>query len=56
VDEIISGFIQAFQLIVSLNPELLEITALSLTISLSASVIASVIAVPAGGLIHFYDF
>jgi tungstate transport system permease protein len=56
VDEIISGFIQAFQLIVSLNPELLEITALSLTISLSASVIASVIAVPAGGIIHFHDF
>lgn len=56
MDEIISGFIQAVQLILSLNPELLEITALSLTISLSASVIASVIAVPVGGLIHFYDF
>lgn len=56
MQEIIDGIIQAFQLIVSLNPELLEITALSLGISLSATAIASLIAVPVGGLIHFREF
>jgi len=56
VEEIISGFIQAFQLIVSLNPELLEVTALSLFISLSATAIAALIAIPLGGVIHFREF
>ena len=56
VQEIIDGFSQAFQLIVTLNPELLEVTALSLFISLSATIIATLIAVPAGGLIHFRTF
>lgn len=56
MEEIISGFIQAFQLIVSLNPELLEVTALSLFISLSATAIAALIAIPLGGSIHFREF
>jgi tungstate transport system permease protein len=56
VQEIIDGVAQAFQLIVSLNPELLEVTALSLFISLSATAIATLIAIPVGGLIHFRDF
>ena len=56
VQEIIDGFSQAFQLIVSLNPELLEVTALSLFISLSATAIATLIAIPLGGLIHFREF
>lgn len=56
MEEIISGFIQAFQLIVSLNPELLEVTALSLFISLSATAIAALIAIPLGGVIHFREF
>jgi tungstate transport system permease protein len=56
VQEIIDGFTQAFQLIISLNPELLQVTALSLYISLSATIIATLIAIPAGGLIHFHKF
>jgi tungstate transport system permease protein len=56
VQEIIDGITQAFQLIITLNPELLEVTALSLYISLSATVIATLIAIPAGGLIHFRQF
>ena len=56
VQEIIDGITQAFQLIITLNPELLEVTALSLYISLSATVIATLIAIPAGGLIHFHKF
>jgi len=56
MEEIIAGIIQAFQLIISLNPELLEVTALSLAISLSATAIATLIAIPLGGLIHFREF
>jgi len=56
VQEIIDGIIQAFQLIISLNPELLEVTLLSLYISLCSTFIATSIAIPAGGLIHFHEF
>jgi len=56
VQEIIDGITQAFQLIVTLNPELLEVTALSLYISLFATIIATLIAIPVGGLIHFHEF
>lgn len=56
MQEIIDGITQAFQLIISLNPELLEVTALSLFISLSATAISTLIAIPLGGLIHFREF
>jgi tungstate transport system permease protein len=56
VEEIISGISQAINLIVTLNPELIEVTTLSLLISLSATGIASLIAIPLGGLIHFREF
>ncbi|HUU75107.1 MAG TPA: ABC transporter permease [Methanoregulaceae archaeon] len=56
MNEVIEGFVQAFQLIVSLNPEVLEITARSLAISLSATLLASLVAIPLGGLIHFREF
>ncbi|MBP1929547.1 tungstate transport system permease protein [Methanolinea mesophila] len=56
MDEIAQGFIQAFELIVSLNPEVVDITIRSLYISLTATLIASVIAIPLGGLIHFRQF
>ena len=47
---------QAVDLIVTLNPDVMEIAALSLYISLSATVIAALISIPVGGLIHFHDF
>jgi len=56
MNEIIDGFIQAGQLILTLNPEVLEITARSLAISLIATAVASLIAVPIGGYIHFREF
>jgi tungstate transport system permease protein len=55
-NEIIDGILQAIQLIVSLNPEVLDITARSLYISLSATLVASLIAIPVGGFIHFKEF
>jgi tungstate transport system permease protein len=56
VQEIIDGITQAFQLIITLNPELLQVTALSLYISLSATVLSTLISIPAGGIIHFHEF
>jgi tungstate transport system permease protein len=56
MSEIISGFIQAINLIVNLDPEVMQIAALSIFISLAATIIAATIAIPLGGLIHFYEF
>jgi tungstate transport system permease protein len=56
MDEIVQGFIKAFELIVSLDPQVIDITFRSLYISLTATIIASVIAIPLGGLIHFKQF
>jgi len=56
MDEIITGVTQAINLIITLNPEVLQVALLSLTISLSATLLAAVISIPAGGFIHFYAF
>lgn len=56
MNEIVEGFIQAGHLILSLNPEILDITARSLIVSLGATLIASLIAIPVGGIIHFREF
>jgi tungstate transport system permease protein len=56
MDEIITGITQAFNLIVTLNPEVLHIAALSVYISLAATILAACISIPLGGLIHFREF
>ncbi len=56
MNEILDGLSQAIYLIVTLNPEVFEIAALSLYISLSASILAALISVPIAGLIHFREF
>jgi tungstate transport system permease protein len=56
VNEILDGFIQAFWLIVTLDPEVIEITLRSLGISLSATVLAALVCLPLGGFIHFHEF
>jgi tungstate transport system permease protein len=56
VSEIVEGFSQAGNLIVTLNPDLLQIAALSLYISLCATLLAAGITIPLGGLIHFREF
>jgi tungstate transport system permease protein len=56
LDDIAQGVIQAINLIVTLNPEVMQIAALSLFISLSATCIAALIGIPLGGLIHFHKF
>jgi tungstate transport system permease protein len=56
MDEIITGIDQAFNLIVTLNPEVLHIAALSVYISLAATILAACVSIPLGGLIHFREF
>jgi tungstate transport system permease protein len=56
VNEIINGFFQAIQLIITLDPEVIGITLRTLEISLSSTIIGTLIAVPVGGLIYFRNF
>jgi tungstate transport system permease protein len=56
LDEIISGFIRALELIITMNPEVVEISIRSLGIALASTIIASMIDVPIGGLIQFKEF
>jgi tungstate transport system permease protein len=50
------AFITAFDLITSLNPDLVEIVALSLQISLSAVAIAALIGLPLGAAVAVFRF
>lgn len=56
MDAIVTGITQAFNLIITLNPEVLQIAALSVYISLAATILAACISIPLGGLIHFREF
>jgi tungstate transport system permease protein len=51
-----SAFAQAFQLVVGLDPDLLEIIALSLRVSLSAVAVAGVVGLPIGALLAVSRF
>jgi len=54
--EIWQAFIKAIELVVSLDPEVLEIAGRSLMISLTSAILASLICIPLGSLIHFHHF
>lgn len=56
MEEISAGFIRAIQLIVTLDPQVVEITVRSLSISLTSVLIASLIDIPIGGIIQFHNF
>jgi len=56
LSEIWHGLIKAFQLIASFDPEVLEIAGRSLSISGTACLLASLICLPLGSLIHFHHF
>ncbi len=53
---IIDGFMQAIHLIVSLNPEVIGITGLSLQVSGMAVILAALVGIPAGVLIALNEF
>jgi tungstate transport system permease protein len=54
--EIWQGLIKAIELIVTLDPEVMEIAGRSLRISVTATLLAAVICLPLGSLIHFNRF
>jgi tungstate transport system permease protein len=56
MSELWEAFLQAIQLIATLNSEVVEIAMRSLAISATAVVLASLVCIPAGGLIHFRNF
>lgn len=56
MNEIINAFFESIHLIITLDPEVMEITLRTLYISLSSTLIAALIAVPLGGYIHFRKF
>jgi tungstate transport system permease protein len=56
LDQLLHGFAKAFALIISLDPEVLEITRRTLEISLSSCFLATVICLPLASLIHFHKF
>jgi len=56
MNEIVEGFAQAVELIITLDPEVMEITILTLQIALLSTTIATILSVPLGGLIHFREF
>jgi tungstate transport system permease protein len=54
--ELWNGLTIAIQLIVSLDPEVMQIAGRSLMISVTSTVLASLICIPLGSLIHFNRF
>ncbi len=56
MNDLMNGVLQAIHLIITLDPEVVQIAILSLYISLSATILAALISIPLGGLIHFHEF
>jgi tungstate transport system permease protein len=54
--EIWNGLVKAVQLIITFDPEVMSIAGLSLRIAVSSIIIASIICLPLGSLIHFRNF
>jgi len=54
--EIWHGLTKAIELIISLDPEVMEIAGRSLMISVTSTLLASLICLPLGNLIHFHRF
>ncbi len=54
--EIWHGLIKAVELIVTFDPEVMAIAGLSLRIAVTSVLLASVICLPLGSLIHFHNF
>lgn len=56
MNEIWTGFIRALELIATLDPQVVDITVRSLSISLTSVLLASIICIPLGGVIEFRAF
>jgi tungstate transport system permease protein len=56
LNELLQGIIKAFELLVTFDPEVMEIAGRSLGISVTATLLAAVICLPLGSVIHFNRF
>lgn len=56
MNEILEGFVQAIYLIITLDPDVLQITTLTLEISTISTLIAILISIPIANLIFFKEF
>ena len=56
MSEIWHGLVKAFELIVTFDPEVMAIAGLSLRIAVTSVLLASIICLPLGSLIHFRSF
>ena len=56
MNELWDGFTKAIELLVTLDPEVMQIAGRSLQFAATSSVLASLICLPLGSLIHFYQF
>jgi len=56
VTELWDGFTKAIELIVSLDPEVMQIAGRSLAIAATSCIIATLVAIPLGSVIHFNSF
>lgn len=56
MEEVWHGFVRAIQLIVTLDPEVMEITGRSLAIAAASCLLATAICIPLGSIIHFNRF
>ena len=56
MNEFVEGLITAIKLIITLNPEVVDITLRTLRISLSSLTIGTFLFIPVGSLIHFHEF
>ena len=54
--ELWHGLLKAVELIISLDPEVMEIAGRSLSISVTSALLASLICIPLANLIHFHQF
>lgn len=54
--ELWQGLLKAIELIVKLDPEVMEIAGRSLRIAVTSTVLASLLCLPLGSLIHFHRF
>ena len=56
MSEIWDGLVKAVQLIFTFDPEVMSIAGLSIRIAITSVLIASIICLPIGSLIHFHNF
>jgi tungstate transport system permease protein len=56
LEEIWNGLVKAVQLIFTFDPEVIQIAWLSIRVSVTSVLIASIICLPLGSLIHFHNF